>query len=112
MVHNGSDWQSDPLWQSDLHTVYRGDDGYIGMTKDFATRKAYWASQGRHIEPLYENIPGRLAAHGVEQSAIESTRAAGTGVDQINSIDPARTDPKALEMRARGADYLNKSPGC
>ncbi len=113
LVHNGhGDWPTSDWWQTSPHTVYQGSDGYIGLTDDFSRRQAEWAAEGRRITPLHENIPGRLAGRGVEQIEIDAARTNGTGVKQYNSIAPGRTDPKALEMRARGQQFLQGKNGC
>ncbi|MBP7866935.1 MAG: IPT/TIG domain-containing protein [Acidobacteria bacterium] len=117
LVHNGGhgDWHTSPWWQTDPHTVYQGEDGYIGLTDDFLRRQAEWDREGRKVFPLHEDIPGRLAGRGVEQSEIEAAKARGEAVPlkQHHSIRPARTDPKAIEMRARGQEYLkSKLGGC
>jgi RHS repeat-associated protein len=112
LVHNGwkKGWNADPYWQTHMHTVYVGDDGYIGLTDDFARRRAEWRARGRDIAALRENIPGRLAGRGVEQIEIQAARARGEVVPlrQNNSIDPRRTDAKAAEMRKRGREYMRK----
>ena len=88
-------------------TVYQGDDGYWGITNDFDRRQKEQQKKGRTIEPRTKT-PDRETARGVEQQKIEEGRKAGNTANQQqnNSIDPARTDPKAKRMRQKGADHI------
>src|SRR5262249_10289141 len=76
-VRGHGDWKTSAWWQTEPHAVYRGSDGYVGLTDDFARRRRDWAREGRSVLPLHENIPGRLAGRGVEQVEIEAARARG-----------------------------------
>ena len=89
-------------------TIYVGDDGYWGITNDFARREKEWAKEGRAITPWAE-APDRKTARGVEQIKIEEGRAKGNeaNLEQNNSIDPTRKDPRAQEMRKLGEKFLD-----
>jgi hypothetical protein len=43
---------------------------------------------------------------------IQENREAGIGPKQNNSIDPRRTDEKAIRMREKGERFLQKKGGC
>ena len=75
------------------HYVYiaRGSNGiieYVGITNDFARRKAEWAAKGRKIEQ-YINGLDRNSVRIVEQTVIETFGMAKNGgrlTNKINSI--------------------------
>ena len=101
LVHNGAAGE---------YTVYIGDDGYIGITKDFDRRYKEWLRKGRRISPLQQGLDYETA-RGVEQIKIQEQWDKGIRVNTNNSIDPARTDERAVRMRKLGKDFLN-GPEC
>ena len=118
LVHNGTpEEEARKRLNDQLHTVYRGDDGYTGITNDIERRQVEWRKEGREITPIHE-VPDRETARGVEQIEVEQQRAPGNpaALEQNNSIDPKRTDERAVRMREKGKDYIEQkkanSGGC